>query len=880
MAAGALLPLLLLGLAGGGRSVHTRSLLSLSLCVSLSPSMCQDVGDASNSTAQNSSLVTANSTVAVNSTVMQAANGTNRTLDVTLSVNATNETSLSVPVSLGNVSGAWGGALQALVDLLPTNGTGVFFNGSAENRSRFCSSHLDGAVCDELVERIGCAGEVSEEHAQGLLVGQICEAHCNGCVCEDKYYELIQHHSTVHAPHTAEHVSPCTQLLAEGLTCEEHFCVECPFRGLCDATCSICQGDRLVYDAFHCAESEANAYDTLIPGGCAALLQSGLTCVGDFCADCSHRGFCDYACGFCEAPAAEPVTDDAREEIDPNEPAPQTEEEGPQPLQEPAALEPAAEPPALETEGEGGTEEDETERGRNSPNVTRPDWCLSFTVGDREKGSETQGNVDPLLCHSPIVWIASLLTTGCVLCSCAGFCIGYKTAPYLATRKVEKVQRGLARQTREVEMDAVGSPRDGGTETAEGGEENPVSVDRERGVNGHGGDRRSGDLSDAGSRPKLSSGHDAPRNSGRGRHGRRPSAISSGGSDGDAASQSSSLTGSSLTGFSGGGREWRRPSDVSFEPPSPRQPPAPRHRETQRYTERHREPDTQRAGHRGEPGSPRLNPLSGAVPLQPPPPAAYDASGHSKRHKWSRDRSGLARHISVDDINFDLEPSDSVHQYGSNRGNRAQSGGVGRFGHRAEPPQELRRSFVTQQVAMFDEVEDLDRKPPPAIGLRAGPPAVPGPQNHIVMTGSRRQPPSLSGTGSGSWSSSHSRAHSEQGQGVGKPPPSLSGAGVATPAQPYASPPLLPPKSPPPPVNASAGDGFGDDDFLAVIDEMTVEELRESCEELGYTLPSSIGVQEMRMKLRQHYVPQAVAAQSGASGRARAVSGDTQNWLV
>ena len=84
----------------------------------------------------------------------------------------------------------------------------------------------------------------------------------------------------------------------------------------------------------------------------------------------------------------------------------------------------------------------------------------------------------------------------------------------------------------------------------------------------------------------------------------------------------------------------------------------------------------------------------------------------------------------MDDINFDLEPSDSVHQYGSNRGNRAQSGGVGRFGHRAEPPQELRRSFVTQQVAMFDEVEDLDRKPPPAIGLRAGPPAVPGPQNH------------------------------------------------------------------------------------------------------------------------------------------------------
>lgn len=125
---------------------------------------------------------------------------------------------------------------------------------------------------------------------------------------------------------------------------------------------------------------------------------------------------------------------------------------------------------------------------------------------------------------------------------------------------------------------------------------------------------------------------------------------------------------------------------------------------------------------------------------------------------------------------------------------------------------------------------------------------------------------------------------------MGKPPPSLSGAGVATPAQPYASPPLLPPKSPPPSVNASAnasenasanpGDGFGDDDFLAVIDEMTVEELRESCEELGYTLPRSVGVQEMRMKLRQHYVPHSVAAQSGASGRARAVSGDTQNWLV
>ena len=47
-------------------------------------------------------------------------------------------------------------------------------------------------------------------------------------------------------------------------------------------------------------------------------------------------------------------------------------------------------------------------------------------------------NTSALLCHSPVVWIASLLLFGCVFCSCAGFCCGYKTGPILAKRKFDK----------------------------------------------------------------------------------------------------------------------------------------------------------------------------------------------------------------------------------------------------------------------------------------------------------------------------------------------------------------------------------------------------------------------------------------------------------
>ena len=140
-------------------------------------------------------------------------------------------------------------------------------------------------------------------------------------------------------------------------------------------------------------------------------------------------------------------------------------------------------------------------------------------------------------------------------------------------------------------------------------------------------------------------------------------------------------------------------------------------------------------------------------------------------------------------------------------------------------------------------------------------------------------------------SRTHGRGHSGHGHvhghgSAGKPPPSLGDPGTA---QSY-------PLPPPPPDDIeideehhqdNAGDGFADEDFLAVIDEMTAEELRESCDELGFALPASAAVQEMRAKLRQHYVPNAsplpvVTAQPGASGRGRSTSrgGESQNWLV
>ena len=886
-------------------------------------------------------------------------------------INATNATNGTLPV--WNSTGAWGGALHAHPALSAWRPANV---SNSSDTTRLCTSHLDGAVCDDLVERLGCDAEVSAEHAQGMRVGQICEAHCSGCVCEDMYQELVQHHSTVHAPHTEEHVSPCTQLLAPfgRLTCDEHFCPECDFRGLCDATCGICQRGRLAYEEFECGESRTNAYDTLTPGGCQALLQSGLTCVADFCSDCAHRGFCDYECEFCEVPppATEPVgeegnpEEDGRNEEDDSEPAanssstsqlqsdsseplgePASEATGPEPAAEPAVEGASQEPQTVETEG------DSAATVESKANTTKAEWCLSFTVGDRAKGNDAQGSMETFLCHSPIVWIASLLTFGCVVCSCAGFCIGYKTAPHLAHRRFKKEQRKLAGQHREIEMGEDGIPR--GDSAAEGGEDNPVAAERDgghpsrgrlaSGNDGSGGGSGSGGVGRA--RPQRG-GHDASHASGPGvgGHGRRPSAISSSaGSDGDAASQSSSLTGSSLTAGFGSGREWRRPSDPAFDV----EPPL----------------------------SPTLNPLSGdrggTVELQAPPPATFDAaSRQSKRHRWSH-RQGSSASISVDDINFDLEssqPDYSAYQHGgsfsSSRGTgtgggRGAGGGGGGGGsgggsgsgggyspggaaprrsggdgggaqrekRSPQPPQQeqqrRRRNFVSQQVAMFDDVDDLDELPPPpahlpppTVAAAAAEPSVP------PHGGSRRQPPPLSldhGGSSGNVSRGRGGGRPPPGRGqggLGKPPPNLSknqkpqggGGGAAaaagggggggggvpyTPPPPPDDPPVAtaaPPMPGPPPSEQQAADlGIDEEEFLAVIEEMTYEELRESCDELGYSLPKSASLQELRAKLRQHYAPNVAQPQpqqprgAGRSapqggGRSSTRRPSIQNWLV
>ena len=285
--------------------------------------------------------------------------------------------------SLGNQSlGHWGGAVQTWAEL------GV-------NTTR-CSNHFEGPVCRRLRLERGCDALVSPDFAPGMRVSTICEAECSVCVCQDSYNEMVQHHETLNAPHTAEHVSPCTELLSLGnYSCGEHFCPDCDFRGLCDATCGLCE-----YDSNDAGDCE-NAYDALNlagPYGCSSLMQNhGLTCVADFCPSCGHRGFCSHMCGFCEADPTWPQLPDGLQAQPPGQ--------APLPAQ--------------------------------PPNGTQTFyWCLMFGAGS-EAGTADR-NTSALLCHSPVVWIASLLLFGCVFCSCAGFCCGYKTGPILAKRKFDK----------------------------------------------------------------------------------------------------------------------------------------------------------------------------------------------------------------------------------------------------------------------------------------------------------------------------------------------------------------------------------------------------------------------------------------------------------
>ena len=230
-----------------------------------------------------------------------------------------------------------------------------------------------------------------------------------------------------------------------------------------------------------------------------------------------------------------------------------------------------------------------------------------------------------------------------------------------------------------------------------------------------------------------------------------------------------------------------------------------------------------------------MNPLSeGGVELAQPPPARKSSGRGQHGNRWSDHRKGPKRggsdNLSVDEINFDLEspppspPPELDREFAAAQA--AQGGGwAGMAGQ------------VSQQVARFD-VDDE--------GFAAAP--TPGGSPHAAARqGQGQRGPAPVGRG-------HMRAPPPQlpqldqpeagagrgGGGRGRTgrmaPPPLE---FATPPPPNTPPPRIPEYSAPDPLPTGQEMGleFTSDDFLAVIDEMTFEELKDSCDELGATLP-------------------------------------------
>ena len=104
-------------------------------------------------------------------------------------------------------------------------------------------------------------------------------------------YCSLRHNTNAYDQPNVAGPGGCAALISSGLTCATHFAIGQTHAGYCNFACHI------------------NAFDFLFsqPGRCDTYIASGATCCTNFAPGRSAAGFCDFACHLCPNPAPSPA---------------------------------------------------------------------------------------------------------------------------------------------------------------------------------------------------------------------------------------------------------------------------------------------------------------------------------------------------------------------------------------------------------------------------------------------------------------------------------------------------------------------------------------------------------------------------------------------
>ena len=91
----------------------------------------------------------------------------------------------------------------------------------------------------------------------------------------------------------------CALYTANGVDCDEYFCDDCTYAGLCDELCDFCIEVEEEDEVSTNDECKDQLDENIGEGECSFYEESGYACDEFFCPTCAGKGYCDSFCGWC-----------------------------------------------------------------------------------------------------------------------------------------------------------------------------------------------------------------------------------------------------------------------------------------------------------------------------------------------------------------------------------------------------------------------------------------------------------------------------------------------------------------------------------------------------------------------------------------------------